>query len=72
MCTSLPPIPNGVITYDPDTISPYIFGTTALFSCNDGYYLSESSDRTCTGSESASFWDGSTPECLGKCEEPHC
>ena len=67
LCNSLPLPANGMILYDPDTTSPYVFGTTASYICNEGYYLSQTSVRTCTGSGSASFWDGEEPQCIGKC-----
>ena len=64
-CISLTLIPNGMITYDPDRTPPFIFGTTATYSCNQGFYPSHTSVRTCTGSGATSFWDGTAPNCLG-------
>ena len=64
-CPTLTLIPNGMITYDPDRTPPFIFGTTATYSCNQGFYPSHTSVRTCTGSGATSFWDGTAPNCLG-------
>ena len=66
-CTSLPSIPNGVITYIPTGTSPFDFGATAIYSCNAGFYISMSliSIRVCTGSGTTGFWDGVEPDCLG-------
>ena len=65
-CSLLPSILNGVINYSPDTTSPFDFGTTATYSCNEGFYLSVVSSRTCTGSGLSGFWDGMEPQCLGR------
>ncbi len=62
MCSSLSPIANGLITYESDTTDPFNFGTTATYSCNDGFRLGGNTVRTCVGSE---LWDGTEPECLG-------
>ena len=65
MCASLPSISNGVITYSPEIMNPFEFGTNATYSCDEGFYLSDRPLRTCTGSGTTSFWDGQEPECLG-------
>ena len=64
-CTSLHPISNGAISYSFNGTSPYRYGASATYSCNEGFYISERSVRTCTGSGTAGFWDGIEPECLG-------
>ena len=47
-CPALQPIPNGAITYGPDTIAPFDEGTVATHSCNDGFTLGAGSEvRTC-------------------------
>lgn len=37
-CTSLNPISNGMIAYSPDYLD---FGTTATYTCLEGYFLGE-------------------------------
>ncbi len=66
-CVSLTLIPNGVITYAPDTSSPYDFGTNATYSCNDGFFLEGEGVRTCfgDGSNVNGDWNGSVPQCTG-------
>ena len=59
-------IPNGTITYSPDSTSIFSFSTTATYSCNQGFYPSHTSVRTCTGSGATSFWGGEEPECVGR------
>lgn len=66
-CPSLLSIPNGAIAYSEDIASRYGIGTTATYSCSDGFYLSGSSKRNCTESGTIGVWDGSTPQCLSKC-----
>ena len=64
---SLNSITNGDVTYSPDTTSPFSFGTTAAYSCNEGFYLEGSGSRNCTGDGSRveGVWSGSTPVCAG-------
>ena len=64
-CTSLPSILNGAVIYSPNGTSPFRYGVSVTYSCNEGFYLSESSVRTCTGSGATGFWNGIEPECLG-------
>ena len=67
-CLSLEAIANGQITYSPDTISPYNFGTVATFTCNTGFSLSGDMTRTCggDGSSQSGVWSGSSPVCVGE------
>ena len=66
-CTSLSSIPNGRITYTPDTTSPFDFGTTATYSCDDGFFIVGNSAQTCDGDGSGvgGVWSGSAPVCSG-------
>ena len=68
MCSALSSISNGVITYNPDTSSPYDFGTTATHTCNTGFFLEGAQLRTCEedGSLTTSGrWSATTPACSG-------
>ena len=68
MCSALPSISNGVITYDPDTPSPYNFGTTATHTCNTGFFLEGAQLRTCEGDGSLTTsgrWSATAPACSG-------
>ena len=51
-----------------DRTSPFDFGTTATYSCNEGYYLQGEDVRTCVedGSGVNGIWSGSTPRCAGR------
>ncbi len=46
-CSALPSIPNGAITYGPDTIADFDVGTMATHTCNDGFVLVGSETREC-------------------------
>ncbi len=60
-CPALQPIPNGAITYGPDTIAPFDEGTVATHSCNDGFTLGAGSEvRTCLA---GGRWSGFIPVC---------
>ena len=56
-----------MITYDPDTPSPFELGTTALYSCDDGYALNGGELQFCLEPSSGEngFWNGSAPVCFG-------
>ncbi len=60
-CPALAPIPNGAITYRPDTIDP--FDVFAIHSCNPGFRLLGSETRICSQSGS---WFGQPPVCERK------
>ena len=69
MCTSLTSPSNGLISYGPDTTSPFNYQTTATYSCNAGYGLS-GGDRTrqCVSFGSGDGgWSGTAPTCEGIC-----
>ena len=68
-CTSLNLINNGLITFSPDTTSPFNYGTTATHSCNQGFYLVGNIARNCVGDGSGLIgtWSGSAPVCAGEC-----
>ena len=62
-CSSLDLIDNGVITYGSDITDPFDFGTTATYSCNDGFVLEGTQVRNCVLD---GIWDGAAPLCRGK------
>ncbi len=66
-CNSLPQVSNGVISYGPDTTSPFDYGTIATYLCNEGYYSTDMLVRSCSGSGSSveGFWVGQEPLCQG-------
>ncbi len=65
-CPALPSIPNGAITYGPDTIAPFNVDTVATHSCNDGFILGIGSEtRTCLVS---GIWSGLIPVCRQTCK----
>ena len=67
-CETLGSFVNGIITYRTDRTSPFDFGTTATYSCNEGYYLVGEDVRTCVEDVSGvnGIWSGSTPRCAGR------
>ena len=50
-------IMNGMISYLPMT-TPYLFGSAAQYTCNDGFYIQGNDVRTCAsdGSSSTGVW----------------
>ncbi len=65
MCSVLPLIINGVISYS-DT-APFDFTTTATYFCNEGFFLQGSDRRECTGdsADTVGEWSGNAPVCSG-------
>ncbi len=64
-CTSLNTISNGMVAYSPDSLD---FGTTATYTCLEGYFLEGTSTRTCIGDGSgiSGNWNGVAPVCSGE------
>ena len=64
ICFDLPPLTNGMISYN-DAASTNIrpVGTVAIFSCDIGYTLNEDATKTC-GNDG--MWSGSDPVCQRK------
>ncbi|XP_064387965.1 uncharacterized protein LOC135336171 isoform X3 [Halichondria panicea] len=62
-CSTLNFIANGVISYNQRGI-PHPFGTSAVYSCNEGFYLQGHSSRECGGSSVSGIWSGSAPVCI--------
>ena len=58
---------NGDITYSPDSMSPFDYGTTATHSCNEGFFVNGNQVRICSGDGLSTFgsWDASAPLCSG-------
>ena len=69
-CAALSSIDNGGITYDPVSSDPVTldYGTTATYSCNDGFFLEGNVMRNCGGDGTSldGVWDGVVPICSGK------
>ncbi len=68
LCSALPAISDGVIMYSTDITAPFDFGTTATYSCNDGYFLQGSDTvRQCRddSTDTTGDWSGTTPVCTG-------
>ena len=66
MCNGLSMINNGMVVYSPDSTAPYDYGTTATYSCNEGFFLQGSSVRTCgEGLGTSGLFDGVPPVCTG-------
>ena len=49
-------IPNGVVCY-----SSTIAGSEAIYSCNDGFHINDTTTRVCL---SDGAWNGSIPQCF--------
>ena len=60
VCQGLPPLQNGVIKYCNGTIAPYIEGTRATHTCDTGFVLNGTINRTC---QNDGFFDGAPPTC---------
>ena len=59
---------NGQLSYAPDTIAPYDFGTVATHVCDTGFGIVGSMTRTCerVGISPVGAWSGSATTCDGK------
>ncbi len=66
-CSVLSSILNGVIEYSIDVTDSFDYGTTATYTCNDGFFLESNSERICEGDGSTvtGSWEGMTPVCTG-------
>ncbi len=64
-CLPLPEIANGMISYLPDNTSDYDVGTTAIYLCDDGFFLSGDITRDC---QSDGIFSGMEPVCSMICE----
>ena len=58
-CGGLPDPPNGEVNLDEGTM----FGSRALYSCNEGFVLNGVTTRTC---EATGIWSDSEPTCERK------
>lgn len=58
-CGSLPAPTNGSVAASITT-----YGATAQFSCNAGYSLSSTTNRTC---QASGTWSGASPTCVSRC-----
>ena len=65
MCSALPPILAGdTITYSPDIEEPFNLGTSATYTCNEGFLLEGDEVRICGGDGTAvGVWSGASPVC---------
>ncbi len=50
--------------YTDDKEAPFDVGTTATYSCIEGFYL-DGAVRTCEGTEREGVWSESEPQCVG-------
>ena len=66
VCSDLPPLANGTISYDYGFIDIRPVGAMANYSCIVGYTLNGESIRICQSDEN---WTDSAPTCEG--EEKH-
>ena len=64
-CPHIPDPENGNIDFVVDTTAPFEVGTTATYSCDQGFSLDEGDIvRTCEENDLTS-WSGSAPSCVG-------
>ena len=63
-CTSLSPIANGLIGYESNTFN---FGTSATYTCTDGFFLIGGNSRRCGGDGTSvnGVWSETAPICSG-------
>ncbi len=62
-CQALAPIPNGAITYGPDTIASFNVDTVATHTCDPGFIrVFGSETRVCSAGRR---WSGLIPVCQG-------
>ncbi len=70
ICRTLPDIPNGFITYAPDTTPDYDLGTVAIYACDTGFVLDlslgGSEMRTCVDDNGLDAFDRQAPICIRK------
>ena len=66
-CDTLNTVDNGTVQYNDNTTDLLDFGTDAIHSCNEGFFLVGNSVRICTGNGSSilGVWTGSQPNCSG-------
>ncbi len=69
-CTSLSAIQDGSILYEPDSTELFSFGSTATYSCREGFFIPRNVNpiRTClaNGTSTVGSWDGAAPQCTGR------
>ncbi len=63
ICSDLPPLPNGAISYNGGSTDNRPINTIATHSCNTGYTHTGDSVRLCQNDRT---WSGSTPTCQGE------
>ena len=72
-CPLLEDLANGMISYG--TGPPYFIGTIAIHSCDEGFTLEGSSERTCIQGVAdglEGIWTGTLPSCEGKYSHCNC
>ena len=63
-CRQLPALDHGRVSY---SSNDYDYGSVATFSCDTGYQLQGTSQRTChEGVRQAGSWSGTQPSCHSK------
>ena len=76
LCEPLLCVENGMITYSSERDPNYPWGTTATYSCNEGYFLDTSGTsriRTCfddNDNDAEGVFDGQEPRCVRKLPFP--
>ena len=68
MCPDLMDPENGRVTYSPDVLALFDFGTVATYQCDSGYAISGEDTRTCEGDGRffMGTWSGVAPTCGSK------
>ncbi|XP_064386046.1 CUB and sushi domain-containing protein 2-like [Halichondria panicea] len=67
ICSDLPSLPNGAISYNGGSTDIRPINTIATHSCNTGYTLNGDSVRVCQNDRT---WNGSPPTCRVSCGPP--
>lgn len=62
-CTDPGFVDNAVRLGQPGAPESFVYGTSVMYRCKEGFYLLGSSALSCTA---AGLWDRSLPRCLGE------
>ena len=66
-CDSILSFKNGIISYSPDMVSPFVLGTVAAHDCDEGFSLVGIRMRVCEiGNGTTGIWSGVSPYCEGE------
>ncbi len=66
-CSPLVSVANGDVMYSTNSASIFIFGSTATYSCTEGFLLQGNTERSCGGNGRVvnGVWSGLAPLCIG-------